>query len=57
VLADGRAVLTIDGEDIDLTAPRLVGGDEAWRALPETVKRPPRLLRITEYLRMDLAEG
>jgi hypothetical protein len=57
VLAAGRAVLTIDGEDIDLTAPRLVGGDEAWRALPETVKRPPRLLRITEYLRMDLAEG
>lgn len=53
VLAAGNAVLTIDGEDVDLTAPRLVDGREAWRDLPDTVKRPPRFLRITEYLRMD----
>ena len=57
VLAAGNARLTIDGEEIDLTGPRVVNADEAWRVLPDTVKRPPRLLRITEYLRMDLAGG
>lgn len=57
VLAAGHARLTIDGEEIDLTTPRLVDEDEAWQALPDTVKRPPRLLRITEYLWMDFAGG
>ena len=57
VLAAGRARLTIDGEEIDLATPRLVDEDEAWQTLPDTVKRPPRLLRITEYLRMDFARG
>lgn len=57
VLAAGRARLTIDGKDVDLTRPRLVDEDEAWQALPDSLKRPPRLLRITEYLRMDLAAG
>jgi deazaflavin-dependent oxidoreductase (nitroreductase family) len=55
VLAAGHARLRIDGEDRDLTAPRLVGQDEAFNALPADVARPPRLLRITEFLRMDLA--
>jgi deazaflavin-dependent oxidoreductase (nitroreductase family) len=57
VLAAGHARLTIDGEEIDLATPRLVDEGEAWRALPDTVNRPPRLLRITEYLRMDFAGG
>ena len=55
VLAAGHARLTIEGEDVELTTPRLVDEGEAWMALPETVKRPPGFLRITEYLRMDLA--
>lgn len=55
VLAAGQARLTVDGEEVELTRPRLVDQDEAWRALPDSVKRPPRFLRITEYLRMDLA--
>jgi deazaflavin-dependent oxidoreductase (nitroreductase family) len=55
VLAAGRARLRTEGKDLDLTAPRLVGQDEAFRALPDEVARPPRLLRITEFLRMDLA--
>lgn len=58
VLAAGHAQLILGGDDaetVDLTAPRLVDEDEARRVLPETVKRPPRLLRITEYLRMDAA--
>lgn len=54
VLAAGHARLRIDGEDRDLTAPRLVGQDEAFNALPAEVARPPKVLRITEFLRMDL---
>jgi deazaflavin-dependent oxidoreductase (nitroreductase family) len=54
VLAAGNARLAIDGDDVELTNPRLVGADEAWQAMPSTVKRPPRFLRIREYLRMDL---
>lgn len=53
VLAAGHARLTIAGGIVELTAPRLVDEDEAWRALPDSVKRPPRVLRIGEYLRMD----
>jgi deazaflavin-dependent oxidoreductase (nitroreductase family) len=57
VLAAGSARLTIDGEEIALTAPRVIDEDEAFRALPDTVKRPPRLLRIHEFLRMNLADS
>ena len=57
VLAGRHARLLIDGDDVGLTRPRLVDDDEAWQALPDTVKRPPRALRITEYLRMDRAAG
>lgn len=55
VLAAGRATLRIDGRDIGLTSPRLIAGDEAWQAIGDGVRRPPRLLRVSEYLRMDLA--
>ncbi|NKE59686.1 nitroreductase family deazaflavin-dependent oxidoreductase [Lentzea sp. PSKA42] len=55
VLAAGRAQLRIGGEDLELTAPRLVGQEEAFSALADDVKRPPKALRITEFLRMDLA--
>lgn len=55
VMAAGRARLAVGGQEVELTAPRLVGEEEAWQALPRTVQRPPRFLRITEYLRMDLA--
>lgn len=57
ILAAGHARLTIDGREFGLTAPRLISGDEAWRAIGPDVKRPPRILRITEYLRMDLADS
>jgi deazaflavin-dependent oxidoreductase (nitroreductase family) len=55
VLAAGSAQLRVDGRDVALTAPRLVGRDEAFRALPGEVARPPKILRITEFLRMDHA--
>ncbi|WP_181773750.1 nitroreductase/quinone reductase family protein [Amycolatopsis pittospori] len=54
VLARQRATLRIDGKDVELTAPRVIGKDEAFRALADDVARPPKLLRITEFLRMDL---
>jgi deazaflavin-dependent oxidoreductase (nitroreductase family) len=55
VLAAGHARLRVDGREVDLTAPRLVGEAEAFAALPDEVARPPRLLRITEFLTMELA--
>jgi deazaflavin-dependent oxidoreductase (nitroreductase family) len=55
-LAAGHARLTTGGQDVELTAPRLISEEEAWRAIGDGVKRPPRVLRITEYLRMDRAE-
>jgi deazaflavin-dependent oxidoreductase (nitroreductase family) len=57
VLEAGQARLMIGGEEVSLNRPRLIDEDEAWHALPDTVNRPPRFLRITEYLRMDLADA
>jgi deazaflavin-dependent oxidoreductase (nitroreductase family) len=56
VLAAGHAGLRIDQQELELTAPRLISGDEAWAAIGDGVKRPPSVLKITEYLRMDLNE-
>jgi deazaflavin-dependent oxidoreductase (nitroreductase family) len=55
VLAAERAQLRVDGKDVDLVAPRLIGEHEAMQALPEEVPRPPKVLRISEFLRMDVA--
>lgn len=57
VLVAGRARLRVEGEDLELTAPRIVGEDEAFQALADDVPRPPKALRIKEFLRMDLAAG
>ncbi|MGI5159340.1 nitroreductase family deazaflavin-dependent oxidoreductase [Microbispora sp. CA-102843] len=54
VLAADGARLRVDGKEVELAAPRLVGKGEAFQVLPDEVARPPRLLRITEFLRMDL---
>jgi deazaflavin-dependent oxidoreductase (nitroreductase family) len=54
VLAAGHARLTVDGQEVELTSPRLIDEDEAWQAIGDGVKRPPRVLRIGEYLRMEL---
>lgn len=56
VLAAGEASLHVGGRDVALSSPRLVGPEEAWVALPEDTPRPPGLLRITEFLRMDVAD-
>lgn len=54
VLAAGGARLRVDGREVELVAPRLIGQDEAFQALSDDVTRPPKLLRITEFLRADL---
>lgn len=54
VLAAGSAVLQVDGGEVELAAPRLVGEAEAFRVLPTGASRAPKLLRIKEFLRMDL---
>lgn len=53
ILAAGHARLRVDGTEVALTAPRIVGFDEADAALADHVARPPKLLRVTEFLRMD----
>ena len=57
VLAAGNARLLVAGSELQLTSPRLIDRTEAFRALPAEVARPPRLLRITEFLRMDLTDS
>lgn len=51
VLAAGHAELSVDGTTVRLTAPRLVGLDEADQALGTPGRR--RWLRVQEHLRMD----
>jgi deazaflavin-dependent oxidoreductase (nitroreductase family) len=57
VLAADGARLQVGGKEIELAAPRIVGRDEAFTALSDDVARPPRLMRITEFLRMDAVGG
>lgn len=53
VLAAGSANLHIDGAEIELSSPRLIAEEEAWRLLPEATTAPPGFMRVTEYLQMD----
>ncbi len=57
VLHAGAARLTIAGDALELIHPRLLTAEEAWQILPDTVQRPPSLLNVTEYLRMDVRDG
>lgn len=53
VLAAGGARLRTDGGEVELVAPRVVDEEEAFRVMPADAKRPPKALRISEFLRMD----
>ena len=53
VMASGSARLRIHDEEVELTNPRVVGDDEAYRLLPESAKRPAGFLNVSEYLLMD----
>lgn len=52
VLAAGAAELEVDGRVVGLADPELLTADEAFARLPPGTKRPPRLLRIDEFLAM-----
>ena len=54
VLAAGEAVLEIDGQEVELISPRVVSVDEVFAKLTEDAKRPPKLLRISSCLDMDV---
>lgn len=54
ILAAGTALLKVDGQQIELTNPRLIDKDAAWTQLASTsAKQPPGFLKVTDYLRMD----
>ncbi len=50
VLAAGAATVEIDGDAVDVVDPELIDLDEAYRRLPSGTKRPPKLLKIGEFL-------
>jgi deazaflavin-dependent oxidoreductase (nitroreductase family) len=56
VLAAGTATLEIDGNRVVLVGPELITADEAFEQLPAGTKRPPKLLKIDEFLKMRRAE-
>jgi len=55
IIAAGTASLRVKGEEISLESPRVITEEAAWELLPPTTKRPPRFLRISEYLQMDIS--
>ena len=57
MLAAGRATLEFDGDSVDLVEPEVIGADEAFARLPAGTKRPPRLLKIGEFLQMRRASN
>jgi deazaflavin-dependent oxidoreductase (nitroreductase family) len=55
VLAAGTATLEIDGGKVDLVEPVVITAAEAFERLPTGAKRPPKLLKIDEFLAMRRA--
>jgi deazaflavin-dependent oxidoreductase (nitroreductase family) len=56
VLGSGRATLEIDGGTVDLVDPEVITAEQAFERLPAGAKRPPKLLKINEFLAMRRAE-
>ena len=54
VLAAGSATLDVDGETVELRSPKIIGETEAWEVLAAGTKRPPRLAKVSDYLRMEI---
>ncbi len=57
VLGSGRATLEIDGGTVDLADPEVITAEQAFERLPAGAKRPPKLLKINEFLAMRRAES
>lgn len=56
VLAAGAAQVESNGETVEVTDPQVIGADDAFARLPADTKRPPRLLRIDEFLLLHRAD-
>ena len=56
VLASGTAKRETDGVTLDLVGPELITADEAFERLSPGVRRPPKLLKIDEFLAMRLVQ-
>ncbi|PFG41542.1 deazaflavin-dependent oxidoreductase (nitroreductase family) [Isoptericola jiangsuensis] len=57
VLAADRAVLTIDGESVEVTAPRVIGLDEAAPLLSPRERRVARFFGATDFLLLRPADS
>lgn len=57
VLASGAATLRIEGREVALNNPRLVDRAEAVASAPDTTKFPPGVLKVDEFLRLDVVES
>ena len=53
---DFSALLEIEGETVDLVAPEVISAEQAFALRPVGLKRPPKLLRIDEFLKMRRAD-
>ncbi|UTT61591.1 nitroreductase family deazaflavin-dependent oxidoreductase [Microcella humidisoli] len=55
VLAAGSARLRTGGTEVVVTKPRLIDEATAFALLPEGTQRPPKWLKLEQYLLTDLA--
>lgn len=53
IMASGAAVLTKDGESINLANPRVLGGSQAWPLLGVDIEKPPGFLKVDDFLFME----
>ena len=56
VVAAGTATLEVDGTTVELVEPELIDADAAFAQLPAGTKRPPKLLKIDEFLKLRPAD-
>lgn len=54
VLAAGSARLRTGGTEVVVTNPRLIDAEAAFALLPEGAERPPKWLKLEQYLLTDL---
>jgi deazaflavin-dependent oxidoreductase (nitroreductase family) len=54
VLAAGTATIEVDGATITVAEPEVITAEQAFALLPTGTKRPPKLLKIDEFLRLRL---
>ncbi len=55
VLAAGSARLRTGGTEVVVTNPRLIDEETAFALLPDDTERPPKWLKLEQYLLTDLA--